>query len=130
MELHCYKKDMPKFEKLGFMNQRDDDLPDDVCRMIDEQANYAHCDGLEKIKAVFFGAHGAGSAYNGQCFVCDGKRYAEIVQDIESQTVVRVHDNGAAYAHDLREVRKYGVLLRGVLKRMGLKHRNGVWGAR
>jgi hypothetical protein len=128
MELHCWAKDVAKFEKLGFVRQGAS-LPDKVALMVDEHANYAHYNELSRLKRVFFGQHGEGHGYNPHFFACDGQRYLDVVADCEGNLVVCVDKRGDPLSGDVARMKSYLKMLDSISKQMGLVYKDGIWGS-
>jgi hypothetical protein len=130
VELHCYKKNLGRFENLGFTEQGDLDLPDGVCRVVDEQANGAHYTELSQLKSVFFGQHGEGDQYDGRRFVSDGRKYLDVVVGVEHDIVVPVDGKGDPIKGEVLNVKRYLEMRAKVTAEMGLVCDGGIWTAK
>jgi hypothetical protein len=77
MELYCERKDVAVFEALGFTQQDNFNvLPPNCVYMVDEEANYAHCDEMPG-KLFYYGRHESGCEFDGSDFACAGDTYQE-----------------------------------------------------
>ena len=77
MSVTCRREDKARFEELGFVLEIESSTTSLVIEMVDEQANYAHCDKMPA-NIPYYGINGAGSDYNAGNIACDGKKYAEV----------------------------------------------------
>lgn len=93
MELRCLKKDVPAFEDIGFkVDDTNSGDPPDMVRMVDEEANYGHCDDMRCLDAgiPFIAWHGEGDCYGSAEYCSDGKRFGEMSMDRDGEYVVPV----------------------------------------
>lgn len=77
MHLTCRREDRELFEDIGFFLEYDQPPERPILEMVDEEANYAHCDEMPK-NVAYYGYNGAGGNYGQSSFACDGRRYAEV----------------------------------------------------
>ena len=110
LEVRVRAADLPKFFKA---TELDEDFVWDkekaISVIVDEEANYAMCDELQRAneqKIDFIGWHSEGGDYPAMNFVCiDGT--LNYVRICAGDIVVSVHANGKANAEDLKNVREY-----------------------
>ena len=74
MSVTCRRQDKARFEELGFHIEFDEDKNTPVIEMIDDEANYGHCDKMPT-DIPYYGNWGAGSEYDPDNIVCDGQDF-------------------------------------------------------
>ena len=77
MSVTCRREDQARFEALGFQLEFESSSQSPVIEMIDEEANYGHCDEMPK-DIPYYGHNDADDNYSSGNFVCDGRDYAEV----------------------------------------------------
>jgi hypothetical protein len=77
MHITCRRKDQELFEAIGFHIDLDHGPEKPVIDMVDDEANYAHCDEMPK-NVPYFGHNGHGDNYSDGIFACDGRCYTEV----------------------------------------------------
>ncbi len=114
--LVCAKQDKDVFEKMGYRLEESKALSADgkeipgAVVMVDEQANYGHCDELTALTGIPFLA--CGSSCPGACgdhlIVSDGKEWHHSEALHESNyPAVRVEFGGVIYASEIEDAKKY-----------------------
>lgn len=117
----CAKKDQSCFEALGYTleSEEADALVDGnlhvlhgAVMMVDEQANYGHCDELkelaEKEGIPFLVENGPGDAYGDYVAASDGKRFAEHeCLHNSAYPAARVRPDGTLDVGDLKSALHY-----------------------
>ena len=88
MRLTCRREDQQAFAELGFHPDFDQSPDHPLIELVDEEANYAHCNEMPT-NMPYRGYYGAGSNYGPGNFVCDGRRYAEVETGYDGGFVVQ-----------------------------------------
>ncbi len=115
MSVTCRRQDQARFEALGFQIGFADDQNTPVIEMIDEEANYGHCDEMPT-DIPYYGAYGAGSNYGPGSVVCDGQAYAEVPASADGFVLSWNYRWGLPKLKSIRRIRRYLKLERRVNK--------------
>jgi hypothetical protein len=115
MSVTCRRQDHARFEALGFQLEFDDDKKSPVIELIDNEANYAHCDKMPT-DIPYYGSYGAGSCYGPGNVVCDGQDYEEIPASIDGYVLAWNYRFGLPKLKSIRRIRHYLKLERRVQK--------------
>src|SRR5436190_3284594 len=107
MHITCRRRDQETFEAIGFHVDFDQGPERAVIEMVDEEANYAHCDEMPK-NVPYFGHNGHGDNYSDGIFACDGRRYAEVEAGYAGGFVVAWNTKtNQPDTRSLRAIRRY-----------------------
>ncbi len=115
MSVTCRRQDQARFEVLGFQIEFADDKNAPVIEMIDEEANYGHCDEMPT-DIPYYGAYAAGSNYGPGSVVCDGQDYAEVSASADGFVLPWNYRWGLPKLKSILRIRRYLKLERRVNK--------------
>ena len=115
MSVTCRREDQARFEELGFQIEFNEDNNTPVIEMIDEEANYGHCDKMPT-DIPYYSSYGAGSCYGPGNIVCDGKDYEEVPASADGFVLAWNYRWGLPKLKSIMRVRHYLRLERRVNK--------------
>ena len=106
MSVHCRREDKSRFEELGFVLEFDEDKHSPVIEMVDEEANYGHCDKMPA-NIPYYGAYGSGANYGPGSVVCDGEEYEDVPASSDGFVVAWNYRWGLPKLKSILRVRRY-----------------------
>ena len=115
MSVTCRREDKARFEELGFHLEFDENKTTPVIEMIDEEANYGHCDEMP-MDIPYYGSYGAGSNYGPGNVVCDGQDYEEVPASSDGFVLPWNYRWGLPKLNGILRIRRYLKLERTVQK--------------
>ena len=106
MSVTCRRQDKARFEELGFQIEFDANKNCPVVEMIDEEANYGHCDEMPT-DIPYYGSYGAGSNYGPGNVVCDGRDYEEVPASTDGFVLAWNYRFGLPKFKSILRIRRY-----------------------
>jgi hypothetical protein len=106
MSVTCRRSDKDRFEKLGFRVEFEEDKNTPVIEMIDEEANYGHCDEMPT-NIPYHGTYGAGSNYGPGSIVCDGRDYEDVPASSDGFVLAWNYRVGLPQLKSILRIRRY-----------------------
>lgn len=115
MSVTCRRQDKELFEEIGFRIEFDEDPTTPVVEMMDDEANYGHCDEMPT-HVPYYGSYGAGSNYGPGGVVCDGKEYEEVPATSDGFVLAWNYRFGLPELRSILRIRRYLKIERRVRK--------------
>lgn len=115
MSVTCRRQDKERFEALGFQIAYGEDKNTPIIEMIDEEANYGHCDEMPT-DIPYYGSYSAGSNYDPGRMVCDGQDYEDVPAGSDGYVVAWNYRSGLPRLKSILRIRRYISLERRVRK--------------
>jgi hypothetical protein len=106
MSVTCRRQDKERFEELGFAIALGEDKNTPIIEMIDEEANYGHCDEMPT-NIPYYGSYSAGSNYGPGSIACDGRDYEEVPASSDGFVVAWNHRSGLPQIKSILRIRRY-----------------------
>ena len=106
MSVTCRRQDKERFAELGFHIEFDEDKNTPVIEMIDEEANYGHCDKMP-MNIPYYASYSAGSCYGPGNIVCDGKDYEEVPASTDGFVLAWNYRWGLPKLKSILRIRRY-----------------------
>jgi len=106
MSVTCRRQDKARFEALGFRTEFEEDKNTPVIEMVDEEANYGHCDELPT-NIPYYGSYGPGSNYGPGSVVCDGRDYEDVPASSDGFVLAWNYRLGLPGLRSILRIRRY-----------------------